>query len=70
MEQLSNILLFDPLQYGNKTDILTYICYQEIKAELISEVVSYILHIAIFGLLFIWIMFKTVIYPIGVTENP
>ena len=58
MEQLSTMLLSDYQQHGNKTDMFTYVCYQELKAEIIGEVVSYILHVVIFGLFFIWLMLK------------
>lgn len=46
---------------GNQTDLFTYICHQELKAELIGELVSYFLHIIVFGIFFIYLVLKNAI---------
>lgn len=62
MDHLSEFLLQDYKQCGNQTDLFTYICYQDFKAEIISEVISYILHAVIFTLFFIWVMLKNYLF--------
>ena len=59
MDYLSEFILDE---CGNQTDIFTRICIQDFKAEIISEVVSYVLHIVIFGLFFIWVMLKNYLF--------
>jgi hypothetical protein len=55
---MDQLLLSDYQQCGYQTDMFTYICQQELKAELFGEFVSYILHVITFGLLFVWFVFN------------
>ena len=48
--------------FGNQTDIFTLICQYDIKAEILSEVISYILHVLIFTLFVIWISIKRLLH--------